>query len=164
MWIKPFQVSGLPALPSAAAGHHGEDNIDFLTSAATMSLLLFLLLQHRRYPNKQHLSLPSHNVCPPRPRDAYSDTPKTLLSETKGAEFWGENLPGEIVRMLRVQPRYEGASPHHGSPGSSFCLPWSWSSGLCGLLHRGLQGYRAGSLGLEAGQREAMTDFSGLGK
>lgn len=82
--------------------------------------------------------------------------PLRLLSETKGAEFWGEDLPGEIVRMLRVQPRYEGASPHHGSPGSSFCLSWSWSSGLCGLLHQGLQGGEPGTGGGAKGSNDRL--------
>lgn len=47
-----FRSPGFLPSPLLLPSHHGEDNIDFLTSLVTMSLLLFLLLQHRRYPNK----------------------------------------------------------------------------------------------------------------
>lgn len=47
--------------------------------------------------------------------------------------LWVEVLPRDIMRVLGVQPWYEGAGHSHGDPGSSFCFSSSSASGLCVL-------------------------------
>lgn len=81
-----------------------------------LPFLAFSFPIHHRIPAQA--SCPGVTTWPPGPRCTYdSRSPKPLFPEARGAVLWVEVLPGDIMRILRIQPRQEGAGHSRGNTG-----------------------------------------------
>lgn len=128
--------------------YHGEDNTK-LCDRPSYHYPLALPFPSNTM-NISALGLPYQFVYwPPSPAWHNSHVLIALFPEASRGVPWVEVLPWDIMRVLRVQPWYEGAGHSHGNPGSSFCFPWSRSFRLCTVSRVVGRGQRQ-----EAGPRE----------